>query len=79
MSEQQQFSDEIIKLTRNPDMYKNYLLKMMIDNDSSDMYITYGEPPVLRIYDKAHRIHQLPKLNDEQLTELAYMFMDDLE
>lgn len=76
---QQQFSDDIIKLTRNPDQYKNYLLKMMIDNKSSDMYLTYNEPPVLRIYDKAHRIHQLPPLTDEMLTELAYMFMDDLE
>ena len=72
-------SDEILQLTRNPEAYKNYLLQMMIDNKASDMYLTYNEPPVLRIYDEAYRISQLPILNTEQLTEVAYMFMDEAE
>jgi len=72
-------SDEILQLTKNPEAYKNYLLQMMIDNKASDMYLTYNEPPVLRIYDEAYRISQLPILNTEQLTEVAYMFMDESE
>lgn len=74
-----QISEEIMNLIKNPDHYKNYLLKMMIDNWASDMYLTFNEPPCLRIYDKVHRIAQLPVFNDETLTEIAYMFMDDLE
>lgn len=70
---------EIRKLMDNPDKYKDYLLKMMIDNKASDMYLTVNEPPCLRIYDKVYRISQLPRFDWEVLTQLAYMFMDDLE
>lgn len=75
----QWISPEIKNLIRNPDKYKDYLLQLMVDNDSSDMYLTCNEPPCIRIYDKVYRVNQLPKLDAENLTELAYMFMDELE
>ncbi|MFZ5341039.1 MAG: hypothetical protein ACOZBL_00215 [Patescibacteria group bacterium] len=63
----------------NPDKYKDYLLRMMIDNKASDMYLTNNEPPCLRIYDKVYRINQLPNFDGELLSQIAYMFMEDLE
>lgn len=74
-----QVDQAIMNLVRNPEKYRNYLLKMMIDNWSSDMYLTYWEPPSLRIHNQVYRINQLPKFTDDILSELAYMFMDDLE
>lgn len=75
----QVLTDELKQIVNSPEKYKNYLLKMMIDNKASDMYLTYNEPPCLRIYDNVYRINQLPILTTEILSELAYMFMDDLE
>lgn len=74
-----QDNSQLQNLAKNPEKYKSYLLKMMIDNNASDMYLTYDEPPCLRIYNTVYRINQLPILNDEQLSEIAYMLMDDIE
>lgn len=66
-------------IIEDADKYKDYLLDMMIDNGASDMYLTYNEPPCLRIMDKVHKINQLPPFDEYQLKEMAYMFMDDFE
>jgi Tfp pilus assembly ATPase PilU len=34
----------------DPENYLLYLLQLMIQNNSSDIYFTYGEEPALRIY-----------------------------
>lgn len=79
MSDNKNFNEEIISYIKNPEKYKNYLLKNMIDNKASDMYLTYNEPPCIRIYDSIHRISQLPLFNDDLLRDIAYSFMSDLE
>ena len=76
---QQSYSDEIKMLLKKPDKYRDFLLKLMIDNNASDMYLTYWEPPALRVYGKVYRINQFPPLDDDVLTGIAYMFMDEFE
>jgi Tfp pilus assembly ATPase PilU len=77
--EEKKYSDAILNLIKKPDKYKDYLLQLMIDNKASDMYLTYGEPPALRIYEQIYRVNQLPPFDDELLTEIAYYFMDEFE
>lgn len=79
VSWEKKISADIRKLLDNPDKYKDYLLRMMIDNKASDMYLTNNEPPCLRIYDKVYRINQLPDFDGEMLNQIAYMFMEDIE
>jgi Tfp pilus assembly ATPase PilU len=75
----EKYSESILELIKKPDKYKNFLLQLMIDNKASDMYLTYNEPPALRIYDQVYRVNQLPPFDDELLTEIAYYFMDEFE
>jgi Tfp pilus assembly ATPase PilU len=73
-----QYSEAILKLLKKPDKYRDYLLQLMIDNKASDMYLTYGEPPALRIYEQVYRVKQLPPFDDELLTEIAYFLWMNL-
>lgn len=47
--------------------YLSYLLHLMVEYKSSDIYITYWEVPVLRINQRALRVQGALKLTDEML------------
>lgn len=49
--------------------YLKFLLSLMVDNDASDIYLTYGEAPVLRIYGDALRVEGLAVLDDNTLNQ----------
>ena len=61
----------------DPESYLLYLLQLMIDNKSSDIYFTYGEEPALRIYGEVHRVSSAPKLEDPTLEAVANVLMTD--
>jgi twitching motility protein PilT len=67
----------ISQLTHNPEKYRDYLLQMMVTNKASDMYLTFGESPCLRIHGSVHRITQIPVFTDDQLEHLALSLMDE--
>ncbi len=63
--------------TREPLRYTlQQLLKVMVDKGSSDMHITRGSPPVLRI-DGAVVPLKLPPLSEEDTKELCYGVLSD--
>lgn len=64
-------------LLANPEQYLGYLFDLMIRYKSSDIYLTYGEEPTLRIYGEARRITNLPKLTDEVLDGICRFMMTD--
>lgn len=51
--------------------YLRFLLKMMVEYDASDIYLTYGEAPVLRVYGDALRVQWLAKLDDNVLNQFC--------
>lgn len=61
----------------DPKEYFLYLLQLMIQNDSSDIYFTYGEEPALRVYGEVHRVTTTPKLEDSTLEAIANLLMSD--
>ncbi len=61
----------------DPESYLFYLFQMMIDNKASDIYFTYGEEPVLRIYGEVIRIKTAPKLEDSTLEAIANILMTE--
>ena len=63
--------------TLNPENYLLYLLQLMIENKSSDIYFTYWEEPALRIYGEVHRVSNAPKLEDQTLNAISNILMTD--
>ncbi len=63
--------------TLNPENYMLYLLQLMIQNKSSDIYFTYGEEPALRIFGEVHRVNNAPKLEDQTMEAIANILMTD--
>ena len=63
--------------TMKPEDYLLYLLELMIQNKSSDIYFTYWEEPALRIYGDVCRITTAPKLEDSTLEAIAHVLMTD--
>ena len=61
--------------TLNPENYMLYLLQLMIQNKSSDIYFTYGEEPALRIFGEVHRVQAAPKLEDSTLEAISNILM----
>ncbi|MDD4714369.1 MAG: PilT/PilU family type 4a pilus ATPase [Candidatus Absconditabacteria bacterium] len=61
----------------DPEKYLEYLLDLMIKHDSSDIYLTYGEEPTLRIFGEARRIVGLPKLEDKTLDAFSDFIMNE--
>lgn len=51
--------------------YLRFLLKMMVEYDASDIYLTYGEAPVLRVYGDALRVQWLAKLDVNVLNQFC--------
>ena len=63
--------------TLNPENYLLYLFQLMIQNKSSDIYLTYGEEPALRIYWEVHRTANTPKLEDQTLEAISNILMTE--
>lgn len=61
--------------TLNPQDYMLYLFQLMVENNSSDIYLTYGEEPAIRIYGEAHRVTVAPKLEDTTLEAISSILM----
>ena len=60
----------------DPVKYVEFLNDLMLQKNASDMYLTYGEPPVLRILEEVHRETDLEPLDDELLNQLALTLMN---
>ena len=61
----------------DPENYLLYLLQLMIQNNSSDIYFTYGEEPALRIYWEVLRVTTTPKLEDPTLEAISNLLMTE--
>lgn len=61
----------------SPEKYLQYLLHLMIQHDSSDIYFTYWEEPAIRVYGDVHRLTTVPKLEDATLEAIADILMSD--
>ena len=61
----------------SPENYLLYLLQLMIQNKSSDIYFTYGEEPALRIFWEVHRVINAPKLEDPTLEALTQLLTSE--
>lgn len=64
-------------ITSDPVKYLEYLFDLMIKYKSSDIYLTYGEEPTLRIFGEARRIPWVPKLDDRVLDGIADYMMNE--
>ena len=63
--------------TLSPEKYLSYLLHIMIQYDSSDIYFTYGEEPAIRIYGEVYRLTTVPKLEDNTLEAISNVLMSE--
>jgi 3-oxoacyl-ACP reductase-like protein len=45
-----------MKIPEDPKKYLEFLFDFMIKYDSSDIYLTFGEEPTIRVYGEARRI-----------------------
>ena len=61
----------------DPIKYFEYLLDLMIKYQSSDIYLTFGEEPTLRVFGDARRITGLPKLDDKTLDAISEYMMSE--
>ena len=61
----------------DPKNYLLYLLQLMIQNKSSDIYFTYWEEPALRIFGEVHRVKTAPKLEDPTLEAISNILMSE--
>ncbi len=61
----------------DPENYLLYLLQLMIQNKSSDIYFTYGEEPALRIFGEVHRVMNAPKLGDPTLEAITKLLTSE--
>lgn len=57
--------------------YLWFLLHLMVEYDASDIYLTYWEPPVLRIMQRSLRINWAAKLTDEILMAFKERLLKD--
>lgn len=60
----------------DPVQYLEYLNGLMIEKGASDMYLTFNEPPALRILEEVERQHDLEKMTDESLNAIALTLMN---
>ena len=59
--------------------YLKFLLSLMVDYNASDIYLTHGEAPVLRIYGDAMRIEWLSALDDNTLNQFKWFLVKSEE
>lgn len=60
---------------KEPKKYVAFLNELMLEKNATDMYLTYNEPPTLRIMEEVHRQTDLPKLDDTMLNKIALALM----
>ena len=65
--------DEYVK---DPKKYVAFLNELMLEKNATDMYLTYNEPPTLRIMEEVNRQTDLPKLDDTMLNKIALALMN---
>jgi twitching motility protein PilT len=59
-----------------PESYSiDTLLEQMVAHDASDLHITVGSPPVLRLRGHLHRVDQLPRLSADETRQLLYRIL----
>ena len=59
-----------------PDSYSiDTLLEQMVAHDASDLHLTAGSPPVLRMRGQLHRVDQLPRLSTDDTRQLLYRIL----
>jgi twitching motility protein PilT len=59
-----------------PDSYSiDTLLEQMVAHNASDLHITVGSPPVLRLRGQLHRLEQLPRLSADDTRQLLYRIL----
>jgi twitching motility protein PilT len=59
-----------------PDSYSiDTLLEQMVAHNASDLHITAGSPPVLRLRGQLHRLDQLPRLGADETRQLLYLIL----
>jgi twitching motility protein PilT len=59
-----------------PDSYSiDTLLEQMVAHNASDLHITVGSPPVLRLRGHLHRLEQFPKLSADDTRQLLYRIL----
>jgi twitching motility protein PilT len=59
-----------------PDSYSiDTLLEQMVAHNASDLHITVGSPPVLRLRGQLHRLDQLPRLSADDTRQLLYRIL----
>lgn len=62
---------------KNPEEYLHYLLDIMVQHNSSDIYFTYSEEPSIRVYGEVYRLTDLPKLEDSTLDAISDLLMTE--
>ena len=60
----------------DPVKYVEFLNDLMLQKNASDMYLTYNEPPALRIMEEVYRQDELEKLDDDKLNKIALTLMN---
>jgi twitching motility protein PilT len=59
-----------------PDSYSiDTLLEQMVAHNASDLHITVGSPPVLRLRGHLHRVEQIPRLSADDTRQLLYRIL----
>jgi twitching motility protein PilT len=59
-----------------PDSYSiDTLLEQMVAHNASDLHITVGSPPVLRLRGHLHRLDQHPRLTADETRQLLYRIL----
>jgi len=59
-----------------PDSYSiDTLLEQMVAHNASDLHITAGSPPVLRLRGQLHRLDHLPRLGADETRQLLYRIL----
>jgi twitching motility protein PilT len=59
-----------------PDSYSiDTLLEQMVAHSASDLHVTVGSPPVLRLRGQLHRVDQFPRLSADDTRQLLYRIL----
>ena len=77
LQNQQRNTNNISWEKQSPEKYLNYLLNMMVQYNSSDIYLTYWEPPAIRVFGEVRRMNSSPKLDDNMLDAICGVLMKE--
>ena len=77
LQNQQRNTNNISWERQSTEKYLNYLLNMMVQYNSSDIYLTYWEPPAIRVFGEVRRMNSLPKLDDNMLDAICGVLMKE--